>query len=91
MNAPLYSFFSLFCELLCKAFSQFLVIFQVDADYKLQDMKKNYKELEMKAKGYKKKLDDLEVAFVKHMEQYVLVYKVFSGNLVCLSQNVSFF
>lgn len=42
---------------------------EVDADYKLQDLKKNYKELEMKAKGYKKKLDDLHNALSKHMEQ----------------------
>ncbi|XP_034707420.1 structural maintenance of chromosomes protein 4 [Vitis riparia] len=42
---------------------------EVDADYKLQDMKKLYKELEMKGKGYKKKLDELQVALVKHMEQ----------------------
>lgn len=44
-------------------------MFQVDAEYKLQDMKKAYKELEMKGKGYKKKLDDLRVALSKHMEQ----------------------
>ncbi|GFY87023.1 structural maintenance of chromosome 3 [Actinidia rufa] len=42
---------------------------EVDADYKLQDMKKAYKELEMKGKGYKKRLDDLHIAFLKHMEQ----------------------
>ncbi|KAK2994629.1 hypothetical protein RJ640_025683 [Escallonia rubra] len=42
---------------------------EVDADYKLQDMKKLYKELEMKGKGYKKKLDDLQIALSKHMEQ----------------------
>lgn len=42
---------------------------QVDAEYKLQDMKKAYKELEMKGKGYKRKLDDLHVAVSKHMEQ----------------------
>ena len=42
---------------------------QVDADYKLQDMKKVSKELEMKEKGYKKKLDDLHIALLKHMEQ----------------------
>lgn len=42
---------------------------QVDADYKLQDMKKMYKELEHKRKGYEKKLGDLDVALSKHMEQ----------------------
>lgn len=34
-------------------------------------MKKIYKELEMKGKAYKKKLDDLQIAIAKHMEQYV--------------------
>ncbi|XVF58273.1 hypothetical protein PTKIN_Ptkin07bG0051800 [Pterospermum kingtungense] len=42
---------------------------EVDAEFKFQDMKKMYKELEMKGKGYKKKLDDLEIALRKHMEQ----------------------
>ncbi|KAK9271730.1 hypothetical protein L1049_002093 [Liquidambar formosana] len=42
---------------------------EVDADYKLQDMKKVFKELEMKGKGYKKRLDDLQIALTKHMEQ----------------------
>lgn len=42
---------------------------QVDADYKLQDMKKVYKELEHKGKGYEKKLCDLDTALSKHMEQ----------------------
>ncbi|KAF2315157.1 hypothetical protein GH714_038288 [Hevea brasiliensis] len=42
---------------------------EVDADYKLQDMKKSYKELELKGKGYKKKLDDLQNALTHHMEQ----------------------
>ncbi|KAL4568471.1 hypothetical protein LXL04_024084 [Taraxacum kok-saghyz] len=42
---------------------------EVDADYKLQDMKKMMKELEMKEKGYKKKLDDLNNSLSKHMEQ----------------------
>lgn len=41
----------------------------MDADYKLQDKKKACRELEHKGKGYKKKLDDLQVALVKHMEQ----------------------
>ncbi|KAG8482611.1 hypothetical protein CXB51_024368 [Gossypium anomalum] len=42
---------------------------EVDADFKLQDMKKMYKELEMKGKGYKKKLNDLEISLQKHLEQ----------------------
>ncbi|XP_065857257.1 structural maintenance of chromosomes protein 4-like isoform X2 [Euphorbia lathyris] len=42
---------------------------EVDADYKLSDMKKGYKELDMKGKGYKKKLDDLQNALTHHMEQ----------------------
>ncbi|XVF14265.1 hypothetical protein REPUB_Repub09cG0043700 [Reevesia pubescens] len=42
---------------------------EVDAEFKFQDMKKMYKELEMKGKGYKKKLDDLETSLQKHMEQ----------------------
>ncbi|KAK6129250.1 hypothetical protein DH2020_036959 [Rehmannia glutinosa] len=42
---------------------------EVDAEYKLQDKKKACKELEIKGKGYKKKLDDLQVALSKHMEQ----------------------
>ncbi len=44
---------------------------QVDAEYKLQEMKKAYKELELKGKGYKKRLDNLQAALIKHMEQYV--------------------
>ncbi|KAJ6421642.1 hypothetical protein OIU84_028922 [Salix udensis] len=42
---------------------------EVDADYRLQDMKKSYKELELKGKAYKKKLDDLQNALLHHMEQ----------------------
>ncbi|XP_022974257.1 LOW QUALITY PROTEIN: structural maintenance of chromosomes protein 4 [Cucurbita maxima] len=42
---------------------------EVDADYKLQDLKKLYKELELKEKGYRTKLDDLHAALAKHMEQ----------------------
>ncbi|XP_052198087.1 structural maintenance of chromosomes protein 4-like [Diospyros lotus] len=42
---------------------------EIDADYKLQDMKKAYKELEMKGKGQKKMLDDLHVALSRHIEQ----------------------
>ncbi|KZV54600.1 structural maintenance of chromosomes protein 4 [Dorcoceras hygrometricum] len=42
---------------------------EVDADYKLQDMKKTCKELDIKGKGYKNKIDHLQVLFSKHMEQ----------------------
>ncbi|XP_042498778.1 structural maintenance of chromosomes protein 4 [Macadamia integrifolia] len=42
---------------------------EVDIDYKLQDMKKLLKEWEMKGKGYKKRLDDLQNELTKHMEQ----------------------
>ena len=47
----------------------------MDTEFKFQDMKKMYKELEMKGKGYKKRLDDLEIALRKHMEQYVYSFK----------------
>ncbi|KAI8546741.1 hypothetical protein RHMOL_Rhmol07G0143200 [Rhododendron molle] len=42
---------------------------EVDADYELQELKKDYKELEMKGRGYGKKLGDLRIDFMKHMEQ----------------------
>lgn len=42
---------------------------EVDREFKLQDMKKMYKELEMKGKGYKKRLEDLQIALTKHMKQ----------------------
>ena len=35
-------------------------------------MKRAYKDLEMKGKGYKKKLDELQNALNKHLEQYVI-------------------
>lgn len=50
------------------------VIPQVDADFKLKDMKKAYKELEMKGMGYQKKIDELQTAISKHLEQYVIIY-----------------
>lgn len=34
-------------------------------------MKKKYNELELKEKGYKKKFNDLQIVFIKYMEQYV--------------------
>lgn len=42
---------------------------EVDVDFKLKDMKKLHKEMEMKGRGYNKKLDDLQNATMKHMEQ----------------------
>ncbi|CAJ1946988.1 unnamed protein product [Sphenostylis stenocarpa] len=42
---------------------------EVDADFKLKDMKKAYRELEMKGKAYKKRLDELQSAIHKHLEQ----------------------
>ncbi|GAU35501.1 hypothetical protein TSUD_155320 [Trifolium subterraneum] len=42
---------------------------EVDADFKLKDMKKAYKELEIKGKGYRKRLDELQTALSKHLEQ----------------------
>lgn len=53
-----------------------LVVAQVDADFKLKDMKKLYKELEMKAKGYKKRLGDLQISVMKHIEQYGSAYRL---------------
>lgn len=50
------------------------MITQVDAEFKFQEMKKMYKELEIKGNGYKKRLDDLEIALQKHMEQYVSLW-----------------
>lgn len=38
-------------------------------------MKKHYKELELKGKGYKKKLDDLQSSLTCHLEQYVDFWK----------------
>ncbi|XP_057521763.1 structural maintenance of chromosomes protein 4-like [Amaranthus tricolor] len=42
---------------------------EVDADFKLKDMKKIYKEMEVKGRVYSKKLDDLQNASMKHLEQ----------------------
>ncbi|KAL9227011.1 hypothetical protein vseg_002759 [Gypsophila vaccaria] len=44
---------------------------EVDAEFKLKDMKKVCKEMEIKEKGYSKKLDNLQNAIQKHMEQIV--------------------
>uniref|UniRef100_A0A803N3F1 Structural maintenance of chromosomes protein 4 n=1 Tax=Chenopodium quinoa TaxID=63459 RepID=A0A803N3F1_CHEQI len=42
---------------------------EVDADFKLKDMKKLHKEMGVKERGYNKKLDDLQNAIMKHLEQ----------------------
>ncbi|KAI4346601.1 hypothetical protein L6164_007483 [Bauhinia variegata] len=42
---------------------------EVDTDFKLKDMKRANKELEMKGKDYEKKLDQLQTALRKHMKQ----------------------
>ncbi|ONK68794.1 uncharacterized protein A4U43_C05F16100 [Asparagus officinalis] len=42
---------------------------EVDAEYKLQDSKKLLKEWEMKVKAFKKRLDDIQMNLVKHMDQ----------------------
>lgn len=49
-----------------------VMISQVDADFKLKDMKRAFQELEMKGKGYKKRLNELQSALKKHLEQYVV-------------------
>lgn len=49
--------------------TKWYTVWQVDAEYKLQDMKKAYKDLENKGKAYKRKLDDLQAALSKHIEQ----------------------
>uniref|UniRef100_A0A0A9CLT2 Uncharacterized protein n=1 Tax=Arundo donax TaxID=35708 RepID=A0A0A9CLT2_ARUDO len=42
---------------------------EVDAEYKLQDIKKLAKEWEMKVKAFRKRLDDIESNLIKHMDQ----------------------
>jgi len=42
---------------------------EVDAQYKLEDMKKITKDWEMKAKGYTKKLEEIHKALAQHIEQ----------------------
>lgn len=41
---------------------------QVDAEYKLQDARKLKKEWEMKIKASGKRLDDIQIELVKHMD-----------------------
>lgn len=48
-----------------------LFVSQGNAVFQLQEKKKAFKEQELKGKTYKKKLDDLQIALIKHMEQYV--------------------
>lgn len=51
-------------------------------------MKKLHKEMEMKGRGYSKKLDDLQNATMKHMEQYdvILVPNLFTYVVLNLIQ-----
>ncbi|KAF3793773.1 Structural maintenance of chromosomes protein 4 [Nymphaea thermarum] len=42
---------------------------EVDVEFKLQDAKKLLKDCEMKAKGYKKKLEEIQRDILKHLEQ----------------------
>lgn len=42
---------------------------QVDAEYKLQDTRKLLKEWHAKVKAFKKRLDDIQMNLVKHMDQ----------------------
>lgn len=44
-------------------------------------MKKLHKEMEMQGRGYTKKLDDLQNATMKHMEQYDIPYGLLVLNL----------
>lgn len=74
MNCEHQRLYPILIFLYCLILEQYFVehdfaVLQVDADYKLQDMKKAYKELEIKGKGYRRKLDDLHVSLSKHMEQ----------------------
>lgn len=62
----------LFHVTLCLEISHCGHYLQVDAEFKLKDMKRAYKELEIKGKGYKKRLDELQTAISKHLEQYVI-------------------
>lgn len=42
---------------------------QVDAQYKLDDLKKVLKDWETKAKGYQKQMEDLSKSLRLHVEQ----------------------
>lgn len=42
---------------------------QVDAQYKLDDLKKVLKDWETKAKGYQKQMEDLSKSLRHHVEQ----------------------
>lgn len=60
----------------CPSLGLYFANLQVDADFRLQDLKKAHKELELKLKGYRKKLDDLQVSLANHLEQYDSVAKL---------------
>lgn len=50
---------------------------QDKAEFELEDMKKKYKDLKFERKAYKDRLDKLQNAFIKHMDQYVDLRKYF--------------
>lgn len=43
--------------------------YEVDADFKLQETKRAFKELELKGKGFQRRLEELQNAIMKQMEQ----------------------
>lgn len=47
---------------------------QVDAQYKLDDLKKVLKDWETKAKGYQKQMEDLSKSLRQHVEQWVILW-----------------
>ncbi|KAK4271986.1 hypothetical protein QN277_020599 [Acacia crassicarpa] len=51
-----------------------MMISPVDADFKLKDMKREYKEWDMKRKGYKKRLDELQTAFKSIWNKFRLIW-----------------
>nr|CAD1825703.1 unnamed protein product [Ananas comosus var. bracteatus] len=55
---------------------------EVDAEYKLQDAKKLAKEWEMKAKALKKRVDDIQLNLVKHMDHVFFPNQTFAGNRI---------
>lgn len=42
---------------------------QDNAEFELEDMKRKYKDLKFEGKAYKDKLDKLQAALTKHMNQ----------------------
>lgn len=56
----------------------FVFLAQVDADFKLQETKRAFKELELKGKGFQRRLEELQNAIMKQMEQYAKIYNSLS-------------